>query len=70
METKNIIIQNYARSIVDAAAIIANTAMNFNDNIDENAAMVKTLNVLIESLRSQTVIFQGLWIATIVNKGA
>ena len=59
METKNIIIQNYARSIVDAAISISNTAGTFNDNVDENTAIVRTLNVLIESLRSQTVIIQS-----------
>lgn len=59
METKNIIIQNYARALVDASNMISNTTINFNDNLDENAAIIKTLNVLVESLRSQTVIIQG-----------
>ena len=59
METKNVIIQNYARSIVDAAINISNTAGTFNDNVDENTAIVRTLDVLIESLRSQTAIIQS-----------
>ena len=60
METKNVIIQQYARSIVDAAITIENTTNNFADSAsDENNAIVKTLNILVESLRSQTVIFQG-----------
>ena len=59
METKNIIIQNYARAIVDASANILNTSSNFTNNDDENNAIVKTLNVLVESLRSQTIIIQG-----------
>lgn len=60
METKNVIIQQYARSIVDAAVTISNTTNNFVENaINENNAIVKTLNILVESLRSQTVIFQG-----------
>ena len=59
METKNIIIQNYARAIVDASANILNASSNFTNNEDENNAIVKTLNVLVESLRSQTIIIQG-----------
>lgn len=59
METKNIIIQNYARSLVDATTTIANNASKLTDNMEESTATIKTLNVLVESLRSQTVIFQG-----------
>ena len=58
METKNIIIQNYANSLVDAANATAIKTALLNDNPDENAATIKTLNVLIDSVRSQTVLLQ------------
>ena len=59
MEDKNIIIANYSRSLVDAANSISNIAGTLNSNENENNATIKTLNVLIESLRSQTVLLQG-----------
>lgn len=59
MEDKNIIIANYSRSLVDAANSISNIAGTLNSNENENKATIKTLNVLIESLRSQTVLIQG-----------
>lgn len=59
METKNIVIQNYARSIIDAANAISGSAGNLTNNVDENVATVKTLNVLVESLRSQTILIQS-----------
>lgn len=58
METENIIIQNYANSLVDAAAAASNKAAILSDKADENAATIKTLNVLLESVRSQTVLLQ------------
>ncbi len=58
METKNVILANYARSISDASNTISLTVSTLNDNADENAAIIKTLNVLVESLRSQTVLIQ------------
>lgn len=59
MEDKNIIIAKYSRSLVDAANSISNIAGTLNSNENENKATIKTLNVLIESLRSQTVLLQG-----------
>ena len=59
MEDKNIIIANYSRSLVDAANSISNIAGTLNSNENENKATIKTLNVLIESLRSQTVLLQS-----------
>lgn len=58
METKNTIIQNFAVSLVNAASVTQEKTMLLNDNPDENAATIKTLNVLIESVRSQTVLLQ------------
>ena len=58
METKNTILMNYARSIMEASTGIANTAATLNSNDEENNAIIKTMNVLVESLRSQTIIIQ------------
>lgn len=58
METNNVIILNYANSLVEAAASVSSKAGMLNDNPDENAAAIKTLNVLLESVRSQTVLLQ------------
>ena len=58
MDTKNTIIQNYANSLVDAASAVAGKTTYLNDNVDENIATIKTINILLESVRSQTVILQ------------
>lgn len=58
METENIIIQNFAQSLVDAAIAASNKAAILSDSADENAATIKTMNVLLESVRSQTVLLQ------------
>ena len=58
METKNTILMNYARSIMEASTGIAKTAATLNSNDEENNAIIKTMNVLVESLRSQTIIIQ------------
>ena len=58
METENIIIQNFANSLVDAAVATSNKAAILSDNANENAATIKTMNVLLESVRSQTVLLQ------------
>jgi len=58
METENIIIQNYAGSLVDAASVAANKATFLSDDTEQNKATIKTLNVLLESVRAQTVLLQ------------
>lgn len=58
METNNTIIQNFAQSLVDASIAVSNKAVILSDNVDENLATIKTMNVLIESVRSQTVLLQ------------
>lgn len=60
METKNTIIQNYALNIIDSSNSISFVSKTLNDNNDENAATIKTLNVLLECLRSQIVLLQGV----------
>lgn len=58
MENNNLIIQNYANSLADAAMYVASKTTSLGDNPDENTATIKTLNVLLESVRSQTVLLQ------------
>lgn len=58
METKNTIIQNFAGSLMDATNAVFSTTSRLAENKDENDAIIKTLNVLVESVRSQTVILQ------------
>lgn len=60
MKTKNIIIQNYARFIVDASNAIAGTVLAMSENVDENIETIKTVNVLLESLRSEIVLMQNV----------
>lgn len=59
METKNKIIQSYANSLLEAANSIVITAGKFSDIEDFNLSIIKTLNILVENVRSQTVIFQS-----------
>lgn len=59
METKNIIIANQAQSLIEATENIMSCVSKLADNADENIATIRTLNVLVESLRSQTVLMQG-----------
>lgn len=58
METKNIIIVNYSNSLAESISIVAAKSGSLNDNMAENLAIIKTINVLLESVRSQTVILQ------------
>lgn len=59
METKDIIIRNFAKSLVDAANAVFLKTTTLNDNFDENSAIIETVNVLLESVRSQTVLIQS-----------
>lgn len=57
METKNII-NNYSVSLVTMINSLTATVNILGDNADENRATMKTLNVILESLRSQITIIQ------------
>lgn len=59
METKNIIINNFSVAVLNAANSIVGVSGSLSDNAEENASTIKTLNVLVESLRSQTVLLQS-----------
>ena len=58
METKNSIIQTCAGALVDAANTILNTSKLLADNIDENMALIASMNVDVEALRAHTVLLQ------------
>lgn len=59
METKNVILSNYATALSNMAVNFAGTVNSLGNNADENAATIKTLNILLESVRSELVIIQG-----------
>lgn len=59
METKNIILSNYATALMNMVSNFAITINTLGDNMDENAAIVKTINVQLESVRSEIVLIQG-----------
>lgn len=58
METKNAIIQNLTVSLADMVRLLMDTTSKLNENLDENIAIIKTININLESLRSQIVIIQ------------
>lgn len=58
METKNTILSNCAKSLAGMIANFNDTVSTLGDNVDENTAIIATLNVLLESVRSQTVLTQ------------
>lgn len=59
METKNIILANYSRSIMDVSGNLNTIISMMNDNAEENNATIRTVNVLLETMRSLTVIIQN-----------
>ena len=59
METKIIIINNYAASLLGMVGSVNDATSRLNDNIDESKAIITTINVLLESVRSQTVLLQN-----------
>ena len=58
METNNAIINNYANAVSMTASDITLYAGSLRDNIDENKAVIATLNVIVESMRSHIVLLQ------------
>lgn len=58
METKNVILANYGGALSNIVGNLNIAISGLNDNADENAATIKTVNVLLESVRSQTVLLQ------------
>ena len=58
METKNAIINNHSNTLVNMVNTLTITVNTLSDNLEEDQAIMKTLNVILESLRSQIVIIQ------------
>lgn len=58
MDAENTIIKNYANALTMATNDVYAYAGNLNDNPDESRAVVATLNVMVESVRSHTVLLQ------------
>ena len=58
METKNAIILNYANALQTTAGNATMYASALGDNADENRGIIATLNVVLEAIRSQTVLLQ------------
>lgn len=60
METKNAIINNYISALTDTGEILAKNGNSLtSDNMDENTATLRTLNVLLETIRAQLVNIQN-----------
>lgn len=58
MDSKNTIILNYANALVTTASNASMYAGTLGDKEDENLATIATLNVILEAIRSQTVLLQ------------
>lgn len=58
MKTDIDIIKGFAVSLNDATAAVVSKSVMMDEDENENNAIIKTLNVLIESVRSQTVLLQ------------
>lgn len=58
METKNAIILSYANALQTTANNATMYSSALGANVDENKAIIATLNVVLESIRSQTVLLQ------------
>lgn len=59
METKNTIISNHSFILSSIVNNFMGAVGMMNDNPDENAAIIATLNVILESVRSEIVLIQG-----------
>lgn len=62
METKNSIIQNYASSLMNMITMLGNNSQMLTDNIEyqeENKAIIATLNINIQSVKSQLTLLQN-----------
>lgn len=58
METKNAIIRSYATAILTTADDAVNYATGLGEDIEQNKAIIATLNVVLEAIRSHTVLLQ------------
>ena len=60
MEIANIILKTYSDALTAMVGNFCGSVSTLNDNITENLAIIKTLNIQIESIRSQIAIIQGV----------
>lgn len=60
METKNIILADYSNTITVSCHTFTETVMTLGANEEENTAILRSLNVLLESIRSQVVNIQNV----------
>lgn len=58
MEEKNIIINNYVSSLMNMVQSLNNVTVNFGDDESQNRAGIKTADIIMDSIRAQTVILQ------------
>ena len=60
METKNIILNNYVVALASMISSLENSIKTLTpDSVDENLATLRTINVILESVRVQTVNIQN-----------
>lgn len=60
METKNIILGNYVTALSSMVTSLNEVIRTMtNDNSDENTATLRTVNVILESVRAQTINVQN-----------
>lgn len=60
METKTIILGNYVTALSSMVTSLNEVIRTMtNDNSDENTATLRTVNVILESVRAQTINIQN-----------
>ena len=60
METKTIILGNYVTALSSMVTSLDEVIRTMtNDNSDENTATLRTVNVILESVRAQTINIQN-----------
>lgn len=59
METKNMNIRNHINALAEMISLLSISCSALNDKEDENRETIKTLNVILNSIRSETVLIQA-----------
>ena len=58
MDTKNIIINNYARFVLDASTLLSGNVSYLGTDPATDAETIKSVNATLESLRAQITLMQ------------
>ena len=58
METENAIIRGYAGAIFATSEDAVNYTVGLGEDLEQNKAIIATLNVVLEAIRSHTVLLQ------------